>query len=312
MKKCVAILILIGVFAYCLYAQPGPIQPVITNLTQFVNQTAWRVFYSDTDGDVMELALGANGTYLKSNGASSAPTWTAPAGAGDLLADGTVPMTANWDIGNFDITLKSLTGDGTVEGATITEGGVAVINATQGGVWTGVHDFGGADLEIPQASPAVPGVDGEIEYDFADGKLVIQHGSAHAELGASTDVAVAGLIRSWGGTIFNPDTINDVMTVKAINSIEFPHGVVITAIYLGVSEDSNYTLTVQNFDDFDTINAGNGTIDTIAYVADTTGEIIDTTPTFATIAAGQLIMISIPATDVDWIHFEIYYYEPAA
>ena len=27
------------------------------------------------------------------------------AGGGDLLADGTVPMTANWDIGNFDITL---------------------------------------------------------------------------------------------------------------------------------------------------------------------------------------------------------------
>jgi hypothetical protein len=56
----------------------------------------------------------------------------------------------------------------------------------------------------------------------------------------------------------------------------------------------------------------NGTIDTVTYAADTTGEIIDTTPTYATIAAGQIIMISIPATDVDWIHFEIYYYEPAA
>jgi hypothetical protein len=87
---------------------------------------------------------------------------------------------------------------------------------------------------------------------------------------------------------------------------------VITAVYLGISSDTGYVLTVQNFDDFDTINGANPTIDTVTYSADTTGEIIDSTPTYATIAAGQIIMISIPATDVDWIHFEIYYYEPAA
>ncbi len=189
---------------------------------------------------------------------------------------------------------------------------VADFAEADGDTYSNNHDFGSADLELPQASPAVPNADGEIEIDFTDGKMVIQHGSAHAELGASTDVVMGTLIRCWGGTIFEPDGVNDVMTVKAINSIEFPHGVVITAIYLGISSDTNYTLTVQNFDDFDTINGANGTIDTVAYTADTTGEIIDTTPTYATIAAGQLIMISIPSTDVDWIHFEIYYYEPAA
>lgn len=56
-----------------------------TDLTQFVDQTAWRVFYSNTDGDVTELALGTSGTYLKSNGASSAPTWDTPGGSGDML-----------------------------------------------------------------------------------------------------------------------------------------------------------------------------------------------------------------------------------
>jgi hypothetical protein len=188
----------------------------------------------------------------------------------------------------------------------------ALVNKADGAVWLSNHDFGGADLEIPQASPGAPDADGEIEYDFTDGKLVIQHGSAHAELGGSTDVAVTGLIKSWGGTIFAPDQVNDVITVKAVNSIEFPHGVVITAVYLGISSDTGYVLTVQNFDDFDTINGANPTIDAVTYSADTTGEIIDSTPTYATIAAGQIIMISIPATDVDWIHFEIYYYEPAA
>lgn len=56
-----------------------------TNLTSFIEQTAWRVFYSDSAGDITELALGADGTYLKSNGAAAAPTFDTPAGSGDML-----------------------------------------------------------------------------------------------------------------------------------------------------------------------------------------------------------------------------------
>lgn len=56
-----------------------------TNLTQFVDQTAWRVFYSNGSGDVTELALGADGTFLKSNGAAVAPSFATPAGAGDMV-----------------------------------------------------------------------------------------------------------------------------------------------------------------------------------------------------------------------------------
>ena len=48
----------------------------ITNATS----TAWRVFYGDGSGVITELALGASGTYLKSNGAASAPTFETPAG----------------------------------------------------------------------------------------------------------------------------------------------------------------------------------------------------------------------------------------
>ena len=46
-----------------------------TNLTAFVGQTAWRLFYSDGAGDVKELAIGASGTVLKSNGESAAPSF---------------------------------------------------------------------------------------------------------------------------------------------------------------------------------------------------------------------------------------------
>lgn len=65
----------------------------LSDVTQFVEAgdaatlldgTAWRVFYSNTSGDVTELALGADGTYLRSNGAAAAPTFTTPAGSGDF------------------------------------------------------------------------------------------------------------------------------------------------------------------------------------------------------------------------------------
>src|SRR3990167_6726222 len=76
-----------------------------TNLTQFVDQTAWRVFYSNGSGDVTELAFGASGTVLQSNGAAAAPTWET-AGAGDVVKVGT-PV--NNQVGVW-------TGDGTIEG----------------------------------------------------------------------------------------------------------------------------------------------------------------------------------------------------
>jgi hypothetical protein len=76
-----------------------------TNLTDFDTQTAWRIFYSDGSGDVTELALGANGTFLQSAGASAIPTW-GTAGAGDVVKVGTP---ADNQIGVW-------TGDGTIEG----------------------------------------------------------------------------------------------------------------------------------------------------------------------------------------------------
>jgi hypothetical protein len=49
--------------------------------------TADRVIYVDHAGAITELALGASGTYLKSNGATSAPTFDTPAGGGAMATD---------------------------------------------------------------------------------------------------------------------------------------------------------------------------------------------------------------------------------
>ena len=49
-------------------------------LADFDYQTAWRVFYSDTNGDVTELGFGADGTVLTSTGAATAPAFEAAGG----------------------------------------------------------------------------------------------------------------------------------------------------------------------------------------------------------------------------------------
>jgi hypothetical protein len=58
------------------------------DLTLLAGSTAWRVFYSNGTSVITELALGADGTYLRSNGASSAPTFATPAGGANDTAYG--------------------------------------------------------------------------------------------------------------------------------------------------------------------------------------------------------------------------------
>ena len=61
-------------------------------LTQFVGNGNWKVWYSDGSGDVTELALGASGTFLKSNGTTSAPTFATPTASvsiGDTITSAT-------------------------------------------------------------------------------------------------------------------------------------------------------------------------------------------------------------------------------
>jgi hypothetical protein len=61
---------------------------------------------------------------------------------------------------------------GDVNVKSITEGGVAVINATEGGAWTGTHDFGGAVLEIPNSATLTdPAGAGQIGIDTTTDQL---------------------------------------------------------------------------------------------------------------------------------------------
>ncbi len=87
----------------------------LTNISQITTKpitalsaTNWRVFYSGAGAVPIELALGADGTFLRSNGPAAAPTFGTPAGSGDVSKVGT-PV---------DNQVGVWTGDGTIEGTT--------------------------------------------------------------------------------------------------------------------------------------------------------------------------------------------------
>jgi hypothetical protein len=63
--------------------------------SNYLNKTRgnWKLFYSNGTGVFTELALGTDGTFLRANGASAAPTWDTPAGSGNVSQSGAV--TAN-------------------------------------------------------------------------------------------------------------------------------------------------------------------------------------------------------------------------
>lgn len=172
-------------------------------------------------------------------------------------------------------------------------------------------DNSGYDYELPQASPAAPDADGEVEIDMTDGTLVVQNSTSHAELGASTDVVYGKMIHSFAATLAQPDQLQseiDNWILKSIRSSEFPHGIVVTEVYLATSASSTYSLNVENWDDPTTINVSNGTIDAVA--TSTSTEATEDTITYSTIGAGQIIMLDLPTTDIGWIHVEVQYYEP--
>lgn len=192
MKK-IAIIIFITVLVGIAFSQTGT-----GVIRRFINLTDTPSTYS-----------GQGSKNVRVNSGGTALEFTS-GGTGDLLADGTIPLTSNWDVGNYDITLKSLTGDGTIEGATITEGGVAVynddemdefseldsivtdkslVNMADGATWLGVHTYGGATTVIPWKvdATAAPTVEGQAIWESDTDELTVGDGAASIVIAAKTN-----------------------------------------------------------------------------------------------------------------------------
>lgn len=98
-------------------------QPLDADLTTLAASTAWRVFYSNGSSVITELVLGANGTFLESNGASTAPAFRTLLAADIPDISGTT--------GAIGATLVSLAG------LTETNGGIPYGTADNAYAWLG-------------------------------------------------------------------------------------------------------------------------------------------------------------------------------
>jgi len=125
----------------------------------------------DVEGTAVLSTSEAGGTkFLREDGDGTSSWQTVDTGAGDLKADGSVPLTAAWDAGSFGITVETLTSDvatGTapftvssttqvtnLNSATAGTSDVTLKNALPRGVW-----------EISTANPT-PNPDHTDQYDI--------------------------------------------------------------------------------------------------------------------------------------------------
>lgn len=229
-----------------------------TNLTQFTAQTPWRVFYSNATGQTIELALGALGTYLYSNGAEVAPTWETPAGSGDMTKavydpdeDGLVDALNTTAVNDAE-TDPTVDTEGEAE---TTWGGVNILLETEidassellaimddetgsasgspllvfnqgptinGATLTGVIDGGGAtSVEIPNTAGDVTcDAEGEIAVDSTQKQLAVYDGT---EIAIPLRHMIHGPLYLTGAYDIDTD-----YPIIHLDTTVFPDGIVIT------------------------------------------------------------------------------------
>jgi len=176
-----------------------------TNLTQFVNQTAWRLFYSNTDGDVVEFAFGADGTFLMSQGAAAAPVWTSSTGTGNVVR-ATSPTLVTPALGTPSaLILTNATGLVATTGLTATGTKDSTTFLRGDNTWAVPGGVGGGDVVGPaSATDGVPAL-----FDTTTGKL----------LKNSTPTGTGNPVMATSPTLVTP--VLGVATATTINKVTF-------------------------------------------------------------------------------------------
>ena len=164
-------------------------------------ETAWRMWHSDAAGDVTEIILGANGTFLESNGAAANPAFRA-------LVDGDVPDNITIDLATLATTVTvsddEATNDNqeivfTTDNTNLESDGDFHYNPSTGTVTATQFSGGGAgltgtltaydDIADPDAASSITFADGETvtwatSEDSAGPFFLIQN--SDADLAANT------------------------------------------------------------------------------------------------------------------------------
>lgn len=168
---------------------------------------------------------------------------------------------------------------------------------------TGAVDFGGAtSLELPNSNNPTTDAEGEIAWDADDNAL---------EAFGTPSRLITNPLEHFHCTIHNPDGVQgdqDAVPVLPVEIEWAPHG--ITLVDLGIKTDAASTYSV-NFEEWTSPTDGlPQTLETVATSSSTEAE-DDGVLTDASVAAGSIIYIDLPTTDIDMLTiWGTYYINP--
>lgn len=210
--------------------------------------------------------------------------------------------TTQWDNGSDKIDGEVIADD-TIDDDSIDFSDVtcADLTMTDCGAITssGVIDFSGASLEIPNGTNPTVDAEGEIAYDTDDENIRVYDGSTNRAINT---------IRIFYKTILNPDgvqSLEDAVMIFPVESEYAPFGIKLLSV--GIKTDSSSTYSV-NFEEWTSPSDGSpSTIETVAtsssYEAEDDGTLSD-----SDIAAGSIIYVDLPTTDIDMLQVWGTYY----
>lgn len=275
------------------------------DLATLAAPTNWRVFYSNGSGVITQLALGADGTYLKSNGASAAPTWATPSGTMSWPASAGIAVyggSSSWGTSltlDTDLSTTSASDD-TIPSAKATKALVDGLPTLSGG--TGIvitEDGGGAGIDtinvsgVPSGTAPTVDAAGETAIDTTSDQLVY-YGGAKRVLTYKKQIDFA---------VKTPVDADDFLLFKAQTAMT------ITDIHVIAQGGTSISVDIQ---ECNSSGASCSTVDA-AITADTDGAEDDGTLSNGTIDAGDWVKVVLgaPSGTVNYLAGSIYYVETA-
>lgn len=170
---------------------------------------------------------------------------------------------------------------------------------TVNGLVSGLTGVFGSSLNIPNASDVTTDAEGEIGWDNDDDMLEVYSGN-------ESESVVIPIYRTIQGTLFNPDGLTDSLPIYDVGALQWPGGIEIDSIQVTTSVDGVYALGFIAYSNADPPVLGEW-IDTLN-VGASDQKANSATFTDAAIEVGKTIYASIPATDIDWVKFTIWFH----
>jgi len=184
----------------------------------------------------------------------------------------------------------------------------ALKGAIAGQVWTGVHDFGGADsLEVPNAASLTLDAAGEVGVNSTHKGFAWYDGTQEV-----FEPSIRTIQFNLGTAEY--DTDPDVWSLD-LDADTFPHGIYFTKVYVDCNEADPTTELNADLKYCDAVGAGafpGANAAVIKALDTTTGNMSDTAVNTA-VSAGKTVYVTIdadPTSDTTLFHVKIQFYVP--